>query len=78
MFTIYFFALIGVTVIILAVMLDSILAVSRPAKWTLHKPILMSVQTDERRGQDVSFIGTERRGAADAAVATEQEIAQAA
>ena len=78
MFTIYFFALVGVTVIILAVMFDSILTVSRPAKWARYEPALMAVETVDRRTQEVPFIGSERRDAAEAALAAEQEAAQAA
>lgn len=61
MSTLYMIALLCVAVVILAVMLDAVVAVSRKPKWGPSQPTLMVVSTSERRGPELPFVGLDRR-----------------
>jgi hypothetical protein len=74
MSTIFLLALIAVTAVIVAVLLDTVIAVSRPASWESGAPRLFAVQTVDRRTHDLPFIGTERRGAAQDDAAAQETV----
>jgi hypothetical protein len=63
MFTIYLLALVGVGAVILAVMLDAVLSVSRKARWTVQAPRLFVVEASDRRDSELPFVGSDRRDA---------------
>lgn len=63
MSTLYLIGLFGVSIAILAALVEAIIAVSRPAQWVRARgasPIRL-VQTEERRLQQLPHVGVERR-----------------
>ena len=61
MSTIYLLTLIGAVAVIVAVMLDAIVAVSRKPRWETPKTRFLTSPAFERRGLELPFVGTERR-----------------
>ncbi len=62
MSTLYLLALAGVGLMLLAAVVEALLAVSRKPDWSVVKPRhLRLTQTLDRRGQVVPFIGPDRR-----------------
>jgi len=64
MSTIYVIALACVALVVLAAMLDAVIAVSRKSTWGSSRPRLLVVSTSERRQSDLPFVGRDRRRAA--------------
>jgi hypothetical protein len=62
---IYLVALWGVGIAIVAVMLDAVISVSRAPSWkTMARPrTLQLVETEDRRTQQLPFVGKDRRAA---------------
>ena len=76
--SIYFIAMCAVGIALIAAAIDAVLAVSRRPRWDALRPSLIAVTTEERRTQDLPFVGTERRepvGAEVAAVGVERKAA---
>ncbi|MGE5115060.1 MAG: hypothetical protein ACM3N6_01070 [Betaproteobacteria bacterium] len=59
----YVLTLAGVGVAVLALIWDAVISVSRKAPWEATRPDLSVVATQERRAQDLPFVGRDRRGA---------------
>ena len=69
--TLYLIALAGFCIIVLAAVVEAVLAVSRRPDWSkTPQTRLHLMPTEERRTQDIPFIGAERR--ADGAAADDQ------
>lgn len=66
---IYFLALLGFSVVMLALILDAVFAVSRKPRWHSAGFAIADGATEDRRKIDLPFVGTERRVAGDAAAA---------
>jgi hypothetical protein len=63
----YSIALIGVVVMILAALVEAIVALHRRPGWTLPRLSLTLVKTVDRREVELPFVGDDRRGADDPA-----------
>lgn len=61
---IYLVLLSVVALAILASILDAVISVSRRKTWTLDRPLLMMVHSQDRRTQSLPSVGQERREAA--------------
>lgn len=62
MSTLYLLALCGVGFMLLAAVVEALLAVSRKPDWTVKPRRLRLVQAVDRRTQAVPYLGVERRG----------------
>jgi hypothetical protein len=60
--TLYLCALAGVCAILLGVLLEAIVAVSRKPVWTAPRRSLTLVPPLDRRTQQLPFVGVDRRG----------------
>ena len=60
--TLYLLALCGVAFMLLAAVVEALLAVSRKPDWTVKTRRLHLVHAVDRRSQAVPFVGAERRG----------------
>lgn len=58
---IYLLALVGFALVMLAVMIDAVMSVSRKPSWTENRVALREVVTVERRIQTLPYVGIERR-----------------
>jgi hypothetical protein len=59
---VYLVAMSGVAAVMLAVILDAVRSASRKPSWAEPKrPMLAVVETEERRRQQLPFVGQERR-----------------
>lgn len=58
---IYLLALVGFALVMLAVMIDAVMSVSRKPSWTENRVALREVVTVERRIQTLHYVGIERR-----------------
>jgi hypothetical protein len=75
---IYLVALWGVGIAIVAIMIDAVISVSRPPSWkTMTGPrTLQLVETEDRRTQQIPFVGVDRRAPVAApALESEREAA---
>jgi len=62
-------AIVAVYGIILAEVLGAVISVSRPAKWeAIRMPSLSEVVTEDRRDQELPFVGLDRRLAQPASI----------
>jgi hypothetical protein len=78
MSAIYLLTLMGAIAVIVAVMLDAIVAVSKRLRWESLKTLALTGPSIERRSLDLPFVGTERRGPAAEPHATPDELLQQA
>lgn len=73
---IYLLALAGFALVMIAVMADAVLSVSRQPKWSearaVHSGVISEVITVDQRAQTLPFVGAERRVAQAQAQATEK------
>jgi hypothetical protein len=60
--TLYLLALCGVGLLLLAAVVEALLAVSRKPDWTVRTRRLRLVHAVDRRSQAAPFVGAERRG----------------
>jgi hypothetical protein len=60
---IYLLALVGFALVMLAVMADAVMSVSRKPSWAENKGALSAVVTVDQRTQALPFVGAERRSA---------------
>lgn len=58
---IYFLALVGVALVVMTVMTDAVLSVSRKPKWVLAEKMITEVITVEQRTRNLPYVGAERR-----------------
>jgi hypothetical protein len=58
---IYLLALCGFALVMLAVMVDTVMSVSRKPSWNTSKTALSEVITVDQRTQNLPFVGAERR-----------------
>ena len=61
MSTLYLLALSGVGLVLLALLADAVLSVSRKPNWALPRHHLMLVDKAERRTQSLPMVGKDRR-----------------
>ena len=62
MSTIYVCTLIGVAVAIIGLLVDSVWSVTRKPHWELPRTRLVAVESSDRRGRELPFVGADRRG----------------
>ncbi|MEQ1805645.1 MAG: hypothetical protein ABL900_09730 [Burkholderiaceae bacterium] len=61
MSTLYLIALAAVCVAILGALIEAVLSVSGSKAWPARRPILTLATTIDRRGQNLPFVGEDRR-----------------
>ncbi|MBC7957336.1 MAG: hypothetical protein H7Y33_15870 [Cytophagales bacterium] len=62
MIALYALALVGVCAVLLGVLLEAVISVSRKPAWGLQRQYLAAVPVVEQRVQQIAFVGGDRRG----------------
>lgn len=78
MSTLYLLSLGAVCVAILAAVLEAVLSVSSKPKWAEHRHALTLVVSEDRRKQQLPYVGAERRLAPEAYPESEEVLARRA
>lgn len=75
MFTLYALLLVGVCAVLLGLMLEAVISVSRKPKWGEPRQKLALVEVEDRRHHHLPYVGAERRAAVSSESAPEHRRA---